>query len=50
VYNWLQHFSPEDLISEFEESGFTIEGLYSDVAGSPFDLEAIEFAIIAKKP
>ena len=50
VYNWLQHFNPEDLKSEFGESGFTIEGFYSDVAGSPFDSEANEFAIIAKKP
>lgn len=50
VYNWLQHFSPEDLKSEFGKSGFTIEGLYSDVAGFPFHSEANEFAIIAKKP
>jgi len=50
VYNWLQHYSPEDLKSEFGESDFTIKGLYSDVAGSPFDSETNEFAIIAKKP
>jgi len=49
VYNWLQYFSPEELKREFVEYGFTIEGLYSDVAGSPFIPEANEFAIIAKK-
>jgi len=28
----------------------TVEEFYSDVAGSPFDPEADEFAVIAKKP
>jgi 2-polyprenyl-3-methyl-5-hydroxy-6-metoxy-1,4-benzoquinol methylase len=49
VYNWLQYFSPEALEKEFGESGFTIEKLYSDVAGLPFDLETTEFAAVAQK-
>jgi 2-polyprenyl-3-methyl-5-hydroxy-6-metoxy-1,4-benzoquinol methylase len=49
VYNWLQCFSPEVLEREFVECGFTIEELYSDVAGSPFDTEAKEFAVVALK-
>jgi cyclopropane fatty-acyl-phospholipid synthase-like methyltransferase len=49
VYNWLQYFSPEALEREFVECGFTIEKLYSDVAGSPFDPEATEIAIVVKK-
>ncbi len=49
VYNWLQYFSPEALEGEFAECGFTIERLYSDVAGSPFDSKANEFAVVAKK-
>jgi cyclopropane fatty-acyl-phospholipid synthase-like methyltransferase len=49
VYNWLQCFSPEALEREFVECGFTIEELYSDVAGSPFDSEAKEFAVVALK-
>ena len=49
VYNWLQCFSPEALEREFVECGFTIEELYSDVAGSPFDAEAKEFAVVALK-
>ncbi len=49
VYNWLQYFSPEALEREFVECGLTIEKLYSDVAGSPFDAESKEFAIAAKK-
>ena len=49
VYNWLQYFSPEALEREFVECGFTIENLYSDVAGTPFDSETKEFAVVANK-
>ena len=49
VYNWLQYFSPEMLEMEFEECGFTVGKLYSDVAGSPFDVGTKEFAVVAKK-
>ncbi len=49
VYNWLQYFSPGDLRKEFEESGFNIEEYYSDVAGTVFSPESVEFAIVAKK-
>ncbi len=49
VYNWLQYFSTETIRQEFEESGFKVEELYSDVAGTPYNLEATEIAIVAKK-
>ena len=49
VYNWLQYFSPDMIEREFAECGLTVEELYSDVAGSPFDPEADEFAVVAKK-
>ena len=49
VYNWLQYFSPESLLSEFEEAGFTQLELFADVAGSPFDETAPEFAVAGKK-
>jgi hypothetical protein len=49
VYNWLQYFSPEALKKEFAGDGLTISVLYSDVAGSPFDAEADEFAVVARK-
>ena len=50
VYNWLQYFSPETLEKEFAECGFTVDKLYSDVAGTPFDPNTTEFAVIARKP
>jgi len=49
VYNWLQHFGPENLEKELHESGFNVENFYADVAGSPFDPESSEFAVVAKK-
>jgi len=49
VYNWLQYFSPEALEKEFVECGFTAAERYSDVAGSPFESEIKEFAVVAKK-
>jgi SAM-dependent methyltransferase len=49
VYNWLQYFSPEDLEREFIEARFSVKGLYSDVAGTPYDRKANEFAVIANR-
>ena len=48
VYNWLQYFSPDALTKEFDENGFKIEELYSDVAGKAFNSKSTEFAIVAR--
>lgn len=50
VYNWLQYFSPETLEKEFVEYGFTVEKLYSDVAGTPFNAGSTEIAVVATRP
>ena len=47
VYNWLQHYSKGALIKEFEENGFKVEELYSDVAGKAITPESKEIAIKA---
>ncbi len=49
VYNWLQYFCKESLTEEFEKIGFKVENLFSDVSGTAFDAESLEFAVIAKK-
>jgi len=49
VYNWLQYFASEDLFGEFMEAGFSIKGIYSDVAGAPYDRTSMEFAVIADR-
>ena len=47
VYNWLQYFSDVSLRNEFEENGFSVEALYSDVAGKPLASDSPEIAIVA---
>jgi hypothetical protein len=49
VYNWLQYFTPEELEKEFVDEGFSIEGLYLDVAGTQYARNSSEFTVIAKK-
>ena len=49
VYNWLQYFAPEDLEREFIEAGLSAKGIYSDVAGTPYDRKSSEFAVIANR-
>ena len=49
VYNWLQYFAPEDLERELMDAGFSVLGLYSDVAGAPYDPESSELAVIASR-
>jgi len=49
VYNWLQYFNEYSLRKEFEENGFKVEEVYSDVAGKTFTPESPEIAIVAKK-
>ena len=49
VYNWLQHFNKESLQDEFTAAGFKVEGIYSDVAGTPFNSESPEIAIVGGK-
>ena len=49
IYNWLQYFGEHDLEGEFARCGLTVENLYADVAGTPFDPEAPEFAVVARR-
>ena len=49
VYNWLQYFSEDSLKNEFEENGFKVEELYSDVAGKPLTPDSSEIAVVSVK-
>jgi len=49
IYNWFQYFSHNALKEEFEDCGFAVRKLYSDVAGSAFNSKSKDFAIVAKK-
>ncbi len=47
VYNWLQHFSPAAIESEFADTGLTVIERLGDVAGAEYDPDAPEFAVVA---
>jgi 2-polyprenyl-3-methyl-5-hydroxy-6-metoxy-1,4-benzoquinol methylase len=49
VYNWLQYFSESSLKKEFEDHGFKVEGVFSDVCGKAYNEESPEIAICARK-
>ncbi len=49
VYNWLQYFEVDALKHEFSECGLVVDETYADVAGSPYEPEGPEFAVVAKK-
>ncbi len=49
VYNWLQYFSVASLQASFADSGFALEEVYADVAGTPWTTGAPEIALVARK-
>jgi SAM-dependent methyltransferase len=48
-YVWAQHFSPERLAAELGQAGLTCASVVGDVAGRPFNGQAPEFAVIARR-
>ena len=49
VYNWLQYFSAENLERELNSCGLDVEERYADVAGSKYNPEHSELAVVARK-
>ena len=49
IYNWYQCFSKESIKKEFKDNNLNIVEFYSDVAGTSYNKESDEFAIVAKK-
>lgn len=50
VFNWLQCFTPTALDSEFTDCGLQVVERWGDVAGSPYDPNSAEFAVVAEVP
>ncbi|MCB8976437.1 MAG: class I SAM-dependent methyltransferase [Ardenticatenaceae bacterium] len=50
VYNWLQHFDPESLTTEFAASGLAITDWYANVAGERPNPQSNTIAVVAQKP
>ena len=49
IYNWLKHYSVEEITRELEEAGFIVEEVYSNVAGDEYNEDAMEIAVVAKR-
>jgi cyclopropane fatty-acyl-phospholipid synthase-like methyltransferase len=49
ICNWLQYFSPEGLDQELNRCDLEVEKRYADVAGSTYQPEHTEFAVVARK-
>jgi cyclopropane fatty-acyl-phospholipid synthase-like methyltransferase len=49
VYNWLQYFSEDMLVSELKDADFEVEAIFDDVAGSIYSKSNSEFAVIATR-
>jgi cyclopropane fatty-acyl-phospholipid synthase-like methyltransferase len=49
IYNWLQYFSFETLERELTGCGLDVEERYADVAGSTYNSEHTEFAVVARQ-
>lgn len=47
TYNWLQHYDVESLTSELSNAGLAVEAVLGDVAGSAYDPQGSEFAVVA---
>ena len=47
IYNWLQYFSLERLENELADNGLVLHERYGDVAGSAYDPEDAEYAVVA---
>jgi SAM-dependent methyltransferase len=47
--NWFQDYTPETIRTELEQNNFAVEGLWSDLTGSPLIPESDWIAVIAEK-
>ena len=47
--NWFQHFDPGSLAAELAAGGLVVDALLADVAGAPYEPDAAEFAVIARR-
>ena len=48
IYNWLQCYTPDTLLDEFQANGFRIVERYSNVAGDVYSPDSREIAVIAQ--
>jgi SAM-dependent methyltransferase len=48
IYNWFQHFTPESIESELQDSGFEVDQMLGDLSGAPLEAGSELLGIIAR--
>ena len=49
IYNWLKHYSVEEITRELKEAGLIVEEVYTNVAGDEYNEDSLEIAVVAKR-
>jgi SAM-dependent methyltransferase len=47
--NWFQDFGPETIVAELQRGGFTVEGLWGDLEGTPHTDKSEWIGVVAQK-
>ena len=47
--NWFQDYTPQAIASELEAGGFAVQGMWGDLAGTPYDPDTEWIGVIARK-
>jgi len=47
--NWFQDYSVESITEELEEGGFTVESVWGDLTGAPYQEDTQWIGVVARK-
>lgn len=48
-YDWIQHFTKKSIVEEVENSGFTVKGVYGDMAGNKLRDDSSTISLLCEK-
>lgn len=47
--NWFQDYTPEHITEELKQGGFTVEGVWSDLTGTPYQEDSEWIGVVARR-
>ncbi|NIV35510.1 MAG: hypothetical protein GWN58_40480 [Anaerolineae bacterium] len=47
--NWFQDYDPASITAELEAGGFTVEGIWGDLTGTPYEEGSAWIGVVARK-
>ena len=48
IFNWLQHYTPENLRAELRRTGFEVVDMVGDLTGKPLQADGDNIGVIAR--